>query len=246
MFRGGGYRTGRLGFTLAEVLITLGLIGIVSALTLPSLINKYKIKQLETSFKQTSSLIQNALSMTANEFGFSNPKDFNNICGTLPESQTYKCTIENKDYLQEINDDFLSRFTILKRVSFFSADWFNYKVYPFGEDKSEYGYYRDLLGLYQNYLYYLPNGATISKLNFFSAGKYDGISISFDTNGPNKGPNRYGYDIFLYSTGTWYGVCSKAKSPASIPLGNGRGCYNYALKNVNPEDKTKGYWESLK
>ena len=234
------------GFTLAEVLITLAIIGVVAAMTLPILINKYKIKQLETGFKQTSSLIQNALTMTASEFGFSSFKEFNDICGTVPESQTYKCTVENKDYLQKINNDFLSRFIILKKVPFSNNDWFNFKVYPFGEDKSEYGYYRDLQGLYQNYLYYLSNGATISRLSFFAAGKYDGISISFDTNGPNRGPNRYGYDIFLYTTGSWYEVCSKAKSPASIPLGNGRGCYNYALKNVNPEDKTKGYWESLK
>lgn len=30
------------GFTLAEVLITLGIIGIVAAMTLPGLINKYE------------------------------------------------------------------------------------------------------------------------------------------------------------------------------------------------------------
>lgn len=30
------------GFTLAEVLITLGIIGVVVALTLPALINEYK------------------------------------------------------------------------------------------------------------------------------------------------------------------------------------------------------------
>ena len=32
------------GFTLAEVLITLGIIGIVSALTIPTLINNYQKK----------------------------------------------------------------------------------------------------------------------------------------------------------------------------------------------------------
>ena len=34
----------RKGFTLADVLITLGIIGIVAALTLPSLIQKYQEK----------------------------------------------------------------------------------------------------------------------------------------------------------------------------------------------------------
>ena len=32
------------GFTLAEVLITLGIIGVVAAMTMPSLINNYKDK----------------------------------------------------------------------------------------------------------------------------------------------------------------------------------------------------------
>lgn len=33
------------GFTLAEVLITLGIIGVVAALTLPSLITNYRKKE---------------------------------------------------------------------------------------------------------------------------------------------------------------------------------------------------------
>ena len=33
-----------VGFTLAEVLITLGIIGVVAALTLPSVIQKYQKK----------------------------------------------------------------------------------------------------------------------------------------------------------------------------------------------------------
>ena len=39
-------------FTLAEVLITLGIIGIVAAMTMPVLIAKYRSKVLETQFKK--------------------------------------------------------------------------------------------------------------------------------------------------------------------------------------------------
>lgn len=37
-------------FTLAEVLITLGIVGVVAALTLPGLISKYKAKRLHSQF----------------------------------------------------------------------------------------------------------------------------------------------------------------------------------------------------
>lgn len=41
----------RTGFTLAETIITLGIVSIVAALTIPQLINKFKNKQYETAFK---------------------------------------------------------------------------------------------------------------------------------------------------------------------------------------------------
>ena len=40
------------GFTLAEVLITLGIIGVVAALTLPSLITNYRKKQTVAQLKK--------------------------------------------------------------------------------------------------------------------------------------------------------------------------------------------------
>ena len=51
------------GFTLAEVLITIGIIGLVAALTLPALINNNRNKALETAFKKNYSAISQALNM---------------------------------------------------------------------------------------------------------------------------------------------------------------------------------------
>lgn len=48
-------------FTLAEVLITLGIIGIVSALTIPTLIAKYNERVLVSAAKRNYSIILNAL-----------------------------------------------------------------------------------------------------------------------------------------------------------------------------------------
>ncbi|MBP3924480.1 type II secretion system protein [bacterium] len=50
----------KVAFTLAEVLITLGIIGVVAALTLPTLINKYKERVLVERLKQTYSIFSQA------------------------------------------------------------------------------------------------------------------------------------------------------------------------------------------
>ena len=48
----------RLGFTLAEVLITLGIIGVVAAMTIPNLIANYRAHQLSSRFLESYSIIQ--------------------------------------------------------------------------------------------------------------------------------------------------------------------------------------------
>lgn len=47
-------------FTLAEVLITLGIIGVVAAMTLPNLISHHKAKVLQTQFNRCYSVLANA------------------------------------------------------------------------------------------------------------------------------------------------------------------------------------------
>ena len=48
------------GFTLAEILITLGVIGVVAALTMPSLISHYRKKALQTTLLKTYAELQQA------------------------------------------------------------------------------------------------------------------------------------------------------------------------------------------
>ena len=50
----------KAAFTLAEVLITLGIIGVVAALTIPGLITRYKAHQLRTQFLKSYSTVQQA------------------------------------------------------------------------------------------------------------------------------------------------------------------------------------------
>lgn len=56
-------------FTLAEVLITLGIIGVVAALTLPNLIEKHKEKVLITELKAAYSILNQAVQHAANDYG---------------------------------------------------------------------------------------------------------------------------------------------------------------------------------
>ena len=50
-------------FTLAEVLITLGIIGIVVALTLPTLIQNHRNQVVETRLKKFYSTINQAITL---------------------------------------------------------------------------------------------------------------------------------------------------------------------------------------
>ncbi len=57
------------GFTLAEVLITLGIIGVVAAMTMPTLIKNYQKKQTATQMRKTYAVLENALTMARAEHG---------------------------------------------------------------------------------------------------------------------------------------------------------------------------------
>ena len=54
-------RNRKAAFTLAEVLITLGIIGVVAAMTMPTLIMQHQKKVFATRVKQTYSIVSNAL-----------------------------------------------------------------------------------------------------------------------------------------------------------------------------------------
>ena len=58
------------GFTLAEVLITLGIIGVVAAMTIPTLIANTRSQQYRSQFKKTLSTLNQAVRMAQAQYDF--------------------------------------------------------------------------------------------------------------------------------------------------------------------------------
>ncbi len=59
----------KFGFTLAEVLITLAIVGVVAALTIPTLIEKHNKQVVETRLKKFYSSMNQAVNMAKVEYG---------------------------------------------------------------------------------------------------------------------------------------------------------------------------------
>ncbi len=70
----------KAAFTLSEILITLGIIGAVAAMTIPVLVNKYRDRQYVTSLKKAVSILDNAYRLAiyenggTNDFGYLDPE----------------------------------------------------------------------------------------------------------------------------------------------------------------------------
>ena len=103
------------GFTLAEVLITLGIIGIVAALTLPSLVSNYRKKVTAAKLKQTYSILSNAIykqqTLSGIPFSFYYALQYRkDVCPTGYEFEACSKALF-KDYLK----DNLSENTIIRK-----------------------------------------------------------------------------------------------------------------------------------
>lgn len=116
-FRGRGASGNKLlnrknkGFTIAEVLITLGIIGIVAAMTFPSMLGNYRKKVVGNKLKVTYSMISQALQKVQGIYGL----DF------VPDElfSTYD-TADVNGYSWELSRDvfehyFAQHFNIVKR-----------------------------------------------------------------------------------------------------------------------------------
>jgi len=82
------------GFTLAEALITLGIIGVIAAMTIPVLITNVICRRYSTQFKKAVSTLSQAARMSQVQYGF-DYAGISNACSSSPKS-------DNPEVLQSI------------------------------------------------------------------------------------------------------------------------------------------------
>jgi len=167
-------------FTLAEVLITLGIIGVVAALTLPTLIQNYKRSEFETRFKKATSAIQQAVLRMSDDVGQIN--------------DTY-CYCPHRVCQSTFIPDFSKYFVTssVKDVDTTNLNVLGYKDTYFFQASKTPAYFSSVYG-FPGGAIILSDGTTIVSGNCWYSYKVD---FAVDVNG-KKPPNKFGYDVFYF------------------------------------------------
>ena len=222
------------GFTLAEVLITLGIIGIVAAITMPNIIRKNRNKVLEIQFKTAYSIIQQA----SYQMYMENEGDFLDFLG-YPTGGGYIT-----QYLKKYAELAPKYYKVIKNLDRTETK----EIQMYTSNGNKFTYNGSFLSFYP---VILSNGMLLS----FSSHTGGNIVIYVDTNGPFKKPNRYGYDLFrlemtknakiIGDEDTRNDTCNLYKDKGYSWDNEGTGCGRYAISDKFPHDNTKNYWNNL-
>ena len=175
----------RIAFTLAEVLITLGIIGVVAALTLPTLIANYQKQVWVNQLKKTYSTLNEGVKQMVASEGCTTL-----VCAGLGSDES----VDSLDFSQtKTKEKLVSTFKLENVYTDVLPDdtIYNYNIkYLSGEEGKFSDYIRPDYGLVGT----TPSGEIMS----FAASIYSGPVILVDINGL-KSPNTFGRDIFVFS-----------------------------------------------
>ena len=197
----------KAAFTLAEVLITLGIIGVVAALTLPNLIANYQNKVFAAHAKKAYSSITQAIKMAEAEYG--TPGD---VTGLFDTSQTSRQLVEKLSKYFDTIDLCLNQSECPK----YKYDiLYSKPLYEKDKTATTYAIGAPLFILKDGTIIsarqeksckktvtfpsYSPDGVPVldkdgNQVTYDTTKTYCGM-IYFDTNG-TKGPNQAGVDFF--------------------------------------------------
>ena len=242
-----------LGFTLAEVLITLGIIGIVAAMTLPTVVAKYKEKQTVVTLKRSYSILNQAFLRATQDYG--PPSSWDGIF--TPGGGCGSCAKR----IAEILSQYINRIDACYGSSYEVDEDGNY-VFNKGENARCGGgdrmFPKQLNGSLENVLgnIYVSTNFVRSVFSdgtlFITAtatnncnGKYGTGSnqnnlcgyVFIDVNGGNNQPNQYGVDLFpFYLTETGFvpvGVNNSYAANTCKTSSSGIGCTAWVLIHEN-------------
>ena len=178
-----GMTHNKAAFTLAEVLITLGIIGVVAALTIPGLIAKFHQIQFETAFKKEYSMFQNAMNLITEEENLL-------LCYThYPKGTSSYATVSDdckqleKNLVQALKlSEYKSGNKLISKYASKS------KVLANGGKTVNNACSYEGLGVFNSYVA-LDGTIYNFKFNNFPV-------LIIDVNG-ERGPNKWGYDVFF-------------------------------------------------
>ena len=193
------------GFTLAEVLITLGVIGVVAAMTLPSLIANYKEKEVITKAKKDYSIVLQALKLAQADAGipgdnsvlYAGAETANDVATNFSKyiSNGHLCLSTSNDKLckdlnyQALMSSYKNKYSRLSLPAIILPD--NGVIFfSLGNkcvDTVVTGTSLDSDGN----MIYNPDGTPVT----WTQTRNDCGAIYIDVNGPKR-PNKFGYDAF--------------------------------------------------
>ena len=171
----------QVGFTLAEVLITLGIIGVVAAMTIPTLMTNYQKKSTATQLKKTYATISNAVRLSEEENGELSGWEFE-------ENGTSTKSIQ-------VFDKYLAPYLKVTKKEVNGSNFTYYK--PNGQREASLA----ILGG-KSALYTMLSGVELLvssgdiQSNPQIIGKAQTSCMIIDLNGHNTKPNRFGRDAF--------------------------------------------------
>ena len=181
-------------FTLAEVLITLGIIGVVAAMTMPSLIQNYQKKALATQTQKFYSMMSQAVKQYMADYGV------DDLRNTPLASDNYEDS-ESPEAMASIRDFVTKYLKVVQECESIEGEDDAGRLLHNNCFAPVYRWLNNSLDNFSYTLgtYILADGSVIV-INYRGGNKdYPGpILLGVDVNG-KKGPNKYGYDYFEMS-----------------------------------------------
>ena len=170
----------KIGFTLAEVLITLGLLGIVIAMTLPGIINGYQKKTTVKKLQQAYNFLHQTVLLAENDYG---------------EMKDWVCFLPNMCTAEEFAETYIvPYFKDPNTKTFRALVSAGYKNYPKGlNGETTMTGWVYTIKTNQGYVY-MVSSYTLGD------GSRTAYSVAIDVNG-EKLPNVVGRDIFWTTYG---------------------------------------------